>query len=418
MIIKEISSTIFDDFSKNHILKNQYQTSNYAEVKKIIGYDVMYIGAYKNNELIAVSLILYKLIIPTVKYGYAPRGFIIDYYNQEEFKEFTKALKSFFLLKNFAFIKIDPELIYSIVNPVTQTKEINTTNEKLINYMISIGYEKLKDTLYFDSMMPKYNPIINLNDFKLSNLDKEVIEKIKKSKDLGLVIKIGTKKDIKEFYNLIKEKKDRQLPYYEKYYDSFIKDNLIDLLLLEIDFNVYQKFLQKEYEKEENINIDLNEQFLESNKNLDLFNKKMESDKKLNNIKSEIINITQFINRENKIKYIIAGALVTKLDNRVNVIINGHDKQYKFLNSKLYLFYNIILYYKENNYEYLDMDGITIDFTNDNPYKSLNEFKLMFKPTIYEYIGEFDLIINPAYYQMLWNTGKLKKEFQKERISN
>ena len=64
----------------------------------------------------------------------------------------------------------------------------------------------------------------------------------------------------------------------------------------------------------------------------------------------------------------------------------------------------------------LDLYGITADFTDSNPYKALNDFKLKFKPTVYEYIGEFDLIVNKPFHQLLWSTNQIQKEFYKPAI--
>lgn len=416
MLIKEINKEVFDNFSKSHLLNSEYQTSSYADIKHKQGYDVTYIGAYKNGTLLGASMILVKLIATTIKYGYAPRGFLIDYYNKDLFTEFTKALKSYFLLKNFAFIKIDPEIIYSIVDPINKIKNVNDINENLILFLKSLGYQKLKPTLYFDSMMPTYNPIIDLTSFKLSKLDETVIADIKRSERLGLNVRIGDEEDIESIYDFIKDKKNRTLAYYKEYYKSYKKNDEIEIALLELDYTIYLKLLQDYYEDETENNTRLNKEFINSPKDLDLLNTKMASDKKLNDIKNEIIAITRVVKENNK--FVIAGALISKLNNRINIIINGYDKSYPSIQSKLYLFYYLIMHYKNEGFEYMDMNGITLDFTDSNPYKSLNEFKLKFKPIIYEYIGEFDLVINAAYYQMLWSTGKLHKEFQKERISN
>lgn len=61
------------------------------------------------------------------------------------------------------------------------------------------------------------------------------------------------------------------------------------------------------------------------------------------------------------------------------------------------------------------MNGITGDMTENNPYKDVNEFKLKFNPTTFEYIGEFDLIVNKPFHQLLWSTGKIQKEFFKPK---
>ena len=54
---------------------------------------------------------------------------------------------------------------------------------------------------------------------------------------------------------------------------------------------------------------------------------------------------------------------------------------------------------------------MTGDFTKNNPYLGLNNFKLGFKPQTYEFIGEYDYIFNEKAYKKLAKKGILAKEF-------
>ena len=162
MIIKEISKNEFDKFSLNHIQNSYFQTSNYSTLMNNYKYDCLYIGVYKESNLIGVSLILYKSIAPLVKYGYAPRGFILDYLDSDLLEEFTQKIKEFFARKNFAFIKINPELIYSKINIKNKKKEVIPESKRLVSHMRELGYQKLRNNLYFEAMLPKYNAIMNL----------------------------------------------------------------------------------------------------------------------------------------------------------------------------------------------------------------------------------------------------------------
>ena len=117
MIIKEIDGDTFNSFANNHILKNFFQTKEYGELMKNSDFQVMYVAAYLNESIIAGSLILWKVIGPNMKYGYAPRGFLIDYSDHELLTDFTKKIKDFFFKKGFAFIKINPEIIIGEINP-------------------------------------------------------------------------------------------------------------------------------------------------------------------------------------------------------------------------------------------------------------------------------------------------------------
>ena len=137
---------------------------------------------------------------------------------------------------------------------------------------------------------------------------------------------------------------------------------------------------------------------------------KIESDKNLESIRNNIADITRRLT-EKKEEY-IAGAITIRYKNRVYILISGFNQQYKSYNPNYFLHYNIINYYKDN-FDFLDLNGITGDFSDTNPYKGLNEFKRGFNPIGSEYIGEFDFIINEGLYQNLANSGALAKEFQR-----
>ena len=81
MQIKEINEIEFDNFASSHVLKNYYQTSYYGNLMKKFGYTPIYIGVFDNDSIVGAALILSKYIAINIKYGYSPRGFLIDYQN-------------------------------------------------------------------------------------------------------------------------------------------------------------------------------------------------------------------------------------------------------------------------------------------------------------------------------------------------
>jgi peptidoglycan pentaglycine glycine transferase (the fourth and fifth glycine) len=136
----------------------------------------------------------------------------------------------------------------------------------------------------------------------------------------------------------------------------------------------------------------------------------MESDKRLLAYKNDVLEATEGSKTIGK-KY-IAGALVVKYNNRVDIIMSGFDPKCKRFNANYYLHNAIINYYKDS-YEILDLNGLTGDFTDKNPYSGLNNFKLGFNPKIYELIGEYDLLLKPMAYRKLYNNGTLAKVLNK-----
>ena len=418
MIIKEIDENTFNDFANSHMLKNFFQTKEYGELMSHSDYSVMYIGAYHNNVIIAGSLILYNIIGPKIKYGYAPRGFLVDYYDSDLLEAFTKRVKEFFFKKKFAFIKINPEITYATLDFDNKIKVVNSRNKQLVEQLKSLGYDKLKDNMYFESLLPKSTPVIYLPKYDINVLGQTLINDIRNAELSGLKLISGNEGDLTKFYQFVEHKTDKTLAYYRNLYNIFNKSNLIDLVLLEINYDTYANFLQKQYIYEQEKNDKVNKEFRENPNNTDLYNRKMMSDQTMARISSDIVLANSKM-EENNFKEVLGAALVIKHFGRVTIVITGNSDDFQGCDLKTFLFFKIIEEYRKAGYLYLDLYGITSDFSDTNPYKDLNQFKLKFKPTVYEYIGELDLIVNKPFHQLLWSTNQIQKEFYKpqKRIS-
>ena len=415
MDIKEIKPEVFSEYAKNHILKNFFQTKEYGDLMKHSDFSVMYVGAYHKGLIVGASLILYKSIGPNMKYGYAPRGFLVDFYDEALLKMFTKKIKEYFLMKGFAFIKINTEVTYSVVNFDDKSKLVNSKSKDLVLRLKELGYDKLRDNLYFESLLPKYTPVINLPNYDFSVLDEKLINNMKDAEISGISMSIGNEEDIEKFYSFVNDKESKTSTYYKFFYKEFKKNDMVDLLMVNLNYETYVKYLQKQYIVEQESNDALNRQFEMTPNDAALYAKKTRSDDIMNRISADMALANQRM-QENNPKEVLGAAFVVKYEGRVTIIISGYNKDFQGIDVKSYIFYKIIEEYKKAGYLYLDLYGITADFIDSNPYKALNDFKLKFKPTVYEYIGEFDLIVNKPFHQLLWSTNQIQKEFYKPAI--
>lgn len=410
MYIKELSVMEYTNYELNHTLSSFYQTVNYGVLMAENTHDYDLIG-YVDNEgkIYAASMIIIKKIGNRYMYGYAPRGFLIDYSNILLLTNFTNDLKEYYKNKGVSFIKINPEIAIGEVDNKTFQTTYNV-NYNLINNLENSGYTKLKDNLYFEAMLPRFNAYIKSKDFNLNSLDKNTKNKIKKGIRKGLVFESVTKDNLDIFYKFIKDKKERSINYYKDYYTVFDKDDSIKLYLVKIDYNRFLLNSRSSYEEELERNNRFNELMLKSN-STKLINKKMQSDRALLTYKNDILEATKGLKEESSVY--IAGALVVTHKNKASIVMSGYDQNYKRFAPNYFLHYNIIkMYY--TNYDFIDLNGLTGDFTINNPYYGLNKFKLGFNPKIYEFIGEYDLIIDDLTYKMLLRTGALAKEFNKK----
>ena len=412
MHIQTLGTREFTEFQENHPLSNFYQTINYALLMAECGYDYDLVGLVnEENEILAASLILLKPIGIKCYYGYAPRGFLIDYQNTALVEIFTKELKNYYYEKNVVFIKINPNVKIATIETKNFTK-IPNENEYVPDILANNGYKRLADNLYFEAQLPRFNAIVNLRESEPPLFSKNTKNKIRKGIRKGLKFEKCDKEKINIFYELMKNKKDNSEYYYQDYYTVFAKDDAIDLFLISIDYDNFLQNSQYFYNEESEKNNHLNNK-LASNGSERTINAKMQSDKVMLTYKNDIMEATKGIN-ENKKEY-IAGALVIKHNKTASIIFSSYDKKYKRFAPNYFLHYNLIKYY-QNDFEFLDLNGVVGNFKEDNPYSGLNRFKLSFNPEVYEYAGEYDLIIDEKSYEIFLHNGVLAKTFNKNDI--
>ena len=407
MYIKELSLMEFSEYSKDNIIGNYYQSINYAMLKAEEGYEYEFIGLVDNTDIIAASLILYKKIGNTF-YGYSPRGFLIDYSNPIILEKFTSLIKDYYKKKNFTFIKINPEIAIGKLNKKTLNFEYNE-NYNVINNLNRCGYKKLKSNLYFESLLPRINAIVNLQELNVTNFTKNTRNKIKKAIRKGLTLEKAGQDKIPILTNFLKGNLSKDLYYYNDLYNVFNKSDDVDFFLVKVDYKKYLINSQHYYNNELNNNIYLNNKMVSKN-NPSVINAKMQSDKALLAYKNDIAEASKYLNTN--IETYVAGAIVIKYNNRITIQFSGFDRELKRYSANYFLYFAILAYYQQD-FKYADLNGITADFDKNNPYHGLNRFKMGFNPDIYEYIGEFDLVINENTYNHLLKNGSLAKEFNK-----
>lgn len=407
MYIKELSLMEFIEYSKDNIIGNYYQSINYAMLKAEEGYEYEYIGLVDNTDIIGAALMLYKRIGNTY-YGYSPRGFLIDYTNPIILEKFTNLIKDYYKKKNFTFIKINPEIAIGKLNKKTLNFEYNE-NYNVINNLNRCGYKKLKSNLYFESLLPRINAIVNLQELDVNNFTKNTRNKIKKAIRKGLTLEKAGQDKIPILTNFLKGNLSKDLYYYNDLYNVFNKSDDVDFFLVKVDYKKYLINSQHYYNNELNNNIYLNNKMVSKN-NPSVINAKMQSDKALLAYKNDIAEASKYLNTN--IETYVAGAIVIKYNNRITIQFSGFDRELKRYSANYFLYFAILAYYQQD-FKYADLNGITADFDKNSPYHGLNRFKMGFNPDIYEYIGEFDLVINENTYNHLLKNGSLAKEFNK-----
>lgn len=406
MDIRQLSAKEFKDFNDNHPMGNYRQTLNFALLKAQNDYEYEMIGYVDNNNNIkAAALVLVKLLNGHI-YAYIPEGMLIDYNNSSLVKDFTEKMVDFYKGEKIFLIRINPPVIQSEIDIKTFEPK-NMINENVLHILEDAGWIK-----YDDALIKKYNTIIELDNYKEENLSKNAKNKIRKGLRKGLSIELADVKDLDILIKFAAKKMKVPEYYYNDIYTLFNKDDSIDYFLVKINYKNYVFNSQNAYQKELKRNEKIIEK-LSTRNNEKNVNKKMSSDNTLRTYKEDVAKAASKLNTESS-DY-VAGAFVIKQGNKATIVVSAYNKKYKDFAPNYFLYNEIIKYYK-GKYKYLDLNGILGDNDKNNPFYGVNQFKLGFKPNMYQPIGDYVYILNKRLYNKLNKKGILQKEFNLEKM--
>ena len=397
MEIVQILKEEFNEYADNHPNKNFYQTAEYGMLMDRHNFDDYYLAMKDDSgNIVAATLILVNKVFIGYKWGYCPRGYLIDFNDFNLLETFTKLLKEYLKKRNFMFIKIDPYIIYKSKDK-NGLDDGKVDNSNIIEQLKSLGYEHNGFNLYFETLAPRTNAIINTN--KDENLflkyTKEIRNKIRKAEKKGLDVIKGTPDSVKQFYSLINHSK--KLNYYLDMMEIMGKDDMFEIYFAVLNTPKFIEISQKLFEEEERRNNKINQELEEninSNNTSNIIKRKMASDDNLNKCKQNIIDATNLYKQYPE-GVIIGTNGIIKYNNEIFFLVDGYMDEFKNYCPNHYLKFQIIEKYKDEGYTRFNLSGISSDFKNENdPYLNLRKFKLGFGADIEEYIGEFTLVIN------------------------
>lgn len=418
MKIRSLSQEEFDNYASNHKYESLYQTSSYAEFRSLSSvYKANYLGFYdNNNEIVGATMIIYKTLFWGYKYGYAPRGFLIDYMNEGLVNSVTNALKKLLYKQKFIFIKIDPPVVASERDKTGKSMYVSDTINDILKTLKNNDYHHMGFNLYNETILSRWNVFSKLiNDDKelFNSFDKNIQDDIVLSQKRGCQIIEDEELNIDNFYNLIKDKYNKKSSaFFSRICETYKKSNNIRIFYGFLDTNYFTKNAKKLYDNE----LERNKKFIniiETGDNVKynmskVINDKIDSDKLLHKFKADTLNAANLLN-----KYpdglVTNACMVITHGKGITILVNYFDKTHLDYNCNGLMIYEIMKKFADN-YQYINLGAVTGNFDSSKKSYQILADKVGFNSSIIEYIGEFDLVINPMMYKIY-----LKKS-QKEKL--
>ncbi len=373
----------FNTFSYNHPLHSYYQTSMYGDLMSKYGYKAEYFGFLdEEKRLTAAALILTNKLFGKYKYGYSPRGILVNYDNKKLVSDVTNTLREYLEKRKYVFLKIDP--------PVVNNKRDHegniipsTYSNDVISYLKTIGYAYFGENKFFGTLKPRWNAILKITGSSTTlfkNFDNQVRNKIRKAQSRGVEIYQGNVNDfndVKLFYSFVAKKHYRKLDYYQ-HFINFFKNNF-EIYFAKLNSQVYLQNIKKLYElevaKNDELNTEIQNKTSSNSVTEKLMNSKLQSDKLVNVYKQELILASNLFDKYPDGIVIAATSIITER-NGIELLIDGQNDEYGLYYPLYLLKWFILNKYAKEGAIYFNLNAITGYFSDNNKYRGLNEAKL------------------------------------------
>lgn len=332
-IIDETEKDIFNNFMaygpKGHVL----QSYEWGEVKRSTGWQpIRLLVMDEGKPKAGISILKRKLPIPGFNkcIFYAPRGPVADYTDKAVLRFLFNHVK--FLAKQHGAIlmKIDPD--------------IKAPNNEVVRNLKSLGFKPVDSGKDFEGVQPKFVFRLDISEpleDVAANFHSKTRYNIRLAERRKVKVKVGTKEDLKPFYEILQETciRDkflvRSFEYFETLWDILVESGMARLFMAE-------------YEG----------------------------------------------------KY-IAGTLAFIFGDKAWYIYGASSNEDRNVMPNYALQWAMIQWAKENGCTMYDFRGVSGDISPDNPLYGLYRFKKGFGGEFVEFIGEFDMPFSPFFYY-LW----------------
>jgi len=393
----ELTEKEFRDFYKGREDLSFLQTVELGNLKKELGDIPHYVGVKEKNKILGATLLLEEKSILGKKTFYAPRGFLIDYTNKELLKFFTIEIKKYIKAHKGFQLTLDPNVIYRVRSSEGEILEDDKPNDELINNLTELGYVHFGFNKYLESLQARWEYRLKLDkpyEEVKNNFSKSTRKNIDACYKKGLLVRKGKIEDLpsmEEIFESTSKRKDffyRSLEYYQKMYKHM--HDLMTIYIAYLDPDIYLKHTEELLNEEKKNNEEIIKKLASCLVGNKLTHQKEVSDNLVAKYTEELEKAKKFKEEYPNGKDV--GVLLSfESGDEFLTLSSGILEEYKSFTPKYALYDNHIKDAYEHGYKYVDFYGITGDFSKENKYYGIYEFKKGFNGNVVELVGQFTL---------------------------
>lgn len=398
----ELSKTEFDQYAKLHPLGSFEQTSEFANFKEGESWHPYFVALEEKGKILGATLLLAKETkILKKRFFYAPRGFLIDYTEEDFVKEFTNQIIQFIQKKKGILLKIDPYLPRQARDNEGNLIEGGYNHDFMEQNIKQAGFEKVAS-----SIQPQWLLRLNLAKKTLEDLFEEMDPKarqiIRRNEKMGFSIReLQEEREQKEWIQFMQEanKKNKIIQYTDTFYQdlfhSFGKKQC-KIISVEITPQKIIRNLKSELQSLKQ-KRELRNQAYQIHKITEqtyLTQEKEDTEKE----KSLLNNISYFEKKEQEKPIFLGGYLFLLTGKEIVALQGAMVEEYIKFDASYTIHFHMINYALENNFTYYNLYEINKPNDQESPLYGSYLYKKKFGGEVVELIGEYDYKISPKFY--------------------
>ena len=397
MKFQEITEKEYREFWETHPLKTFLSAPEISKLREKSNWETNYVGIKENKKLIAATMLLsHKRHFGRYEF-YSPRGFLIDFKDNDILTFFTNELKKYIKEKKGYILRIDPYVIYKERDIDGNIVEDGEDNSKVVEKLFELGYKKVPT-----KKMEQVGWMFSLN---LEGKSEEQIMKemkpntrntIRKAEKFGISVNEISYEELDRFQSIMEETSkrkgfsNRKLSYYQEMYKLFHDKNEVKFFITELNLKKYVEGLKIEMkEKEDKINS------LSDAKYNDGAKKNLTNE--ITSFEKRIKESEEIIESTGKDIITLSGSMFMLIKPEVIYLSSGNYEEYMKFNSQYLIQWELIKYGIENGFKKHNFYGIPENINEHPKDYGIYEFKRGFNGYVEELIGEFELPISWHY---------------------
>ena len=396
MKFQEITEKEYREFWEKHPLKTFLSAPEIGKLRENAGWTIYYVGVKEGKKLLASTMLMSHKRHFGKEEFYSPRGFLLDFKNQELLDYFTSEVKKYVKEKNGYILRIDPYIIYKERDIDGNIVEGGVDNTDITEHLKQLGFRKVS--------IPETEQVIWMFSLDLEGKTEESLLKemrqntrntIRKTEKIGINVKEISYEELERFHNIMIETSERKgfsnrkISYYQEMYKLFHDKGEVKFYITELNLKDYIK-RQKEEIKEKQERLE-----------------KIKGAGERKNIETDINTLEKRIEEAESIRkekqtdtITLSGSMFMLIQPEVVYLSSGNYEEFMKYNSQYLIQWELIKLGLQNGFKKHNFYGIPANINEHPKDYGIYEFKKGFNGYVEELIGEWELPISWQYYLM------------------